>query len=444
MSDDSTHTSSSSFRIPSCSILTLLSSLLLLILVTCITVSLTSVMMTIQVMTVMGIMVVPPYSTKIPTTAPDWLHYPGSYDGEKGEDYELQELRARVRVLEEEISRHQSGGQASSLGGGGGLSLPSIGKVTETRQVQFIPPLINHYHHHTVDTATRDNDSSAADPLCKGITLRIASIIPPRAVLYDEDGTPSHQKIPPIIWQTYKTSRMPDRMAQNAFNWAGMNPEYAYRFFDDNLAREYLVSSDALPVSTSDIKNALDQLPRMFQNGAGVAMADIWRLAVLYEYGGVYADVDSIIVNPLRRWVDPHATVVTSIEAGRFIAQYVMMFRPKHPVTKEALRSAVRNIINRTPSSLAKFPDTLEAYTGPAVVKGAFDTWLSAHNQQLVASDKPIVIGEDIRVFEDVGFSGNVKFKDGKYHADLKKCNQGHWLYGWYRNSADKQKKRKK
>ncbi|KAF4718333.1 hypothetical protein FOZ62_002441, partial [Perkinsus olseni] len=280
MSNYSDHTSSStsSFRIPSC-ILTLLSSLLLLILVTCITVSLTSVMMTIQ----------------IPTAA-DWLHYPGSYDREKGEGYELQELRARVRVLEEQISRHQSGGQASSLGGGGGLSLPSIGKVTETRQVQFIPPLINH-HHHTVDTATSDNDSSAADPLCKGITLRIASIIPPRAVLYDEDGTPSHQKIPPIIWQTYKTSRMPDRMAQNAFNWAGMSPEYAYRFFDDNLAREYLLSSDALPVSTSDIKNALDQLPRMFQNGAGVAMADIWRLAVLYEYGGVYADVDSIIVN---------------------------------------------------------------------------------------------------------------------------------------------------
>ncbi|KAF4720323.1 hypothetical protein FOZ63_034151, partial [Perkinsus olseni] len=177
-------------------------------------------------MTVMGIMVVPSYSTKIPTTA-HWLRYPGSYDKEKREGYELQELRARVRVLEELLSLHQSGGQAASSlegGGGGGLSLPSIGKVTETSQVQFIPPLIN-YHHHTVDTATSDNDSSpTADSLCKGITLRIASILPPRAVLYGEDGTPLHQKIPPIIWQTYKTSRMPDRMAQNAFNWAGMNP----------------------------------------------------------------------------------------------------------------------------------------------------------------------------------------------------------------------------
>ncbi|EER19232.1 conserved hypothetical protein [Perkinsus marinus ATCC 50983] len=212
---------------------------------------------------------------------------------------------------------------------------------------------------------------------------------------------------------------MPDRMAHNTFNWAGMNPEYAYRFFDDDLVKEYLLTTDALPVSTSDMKDALQQLPSMFHNGAGVAMADIWRLAVLYEYGGVYADVDSIIVNPLRRWVDSNATIITSIESGRFIAQYVMMFRPKHPVTevvnKEAIRLAVRNIINKTPSSLAKFPNTLEAYTGPAVVKEAFDT---------------------VRVFEDVGFSGNVKFKDGKYHADLKKCNQGHWLYGWYRSSS--------
>lgn len=48
----------------------------------------------------------------------------------------------------------------------------------------------------------------------------------------------------------------------------------------------------------------------------------------------MYADVDSIIVNPLRRWVDSNATIITSIESGRFIAQYVMMFRPKHPVTE--------------------------------------------------------------------------------------------------------------
>lgn len=66
-----------------------------------------------------------------------------------------------------------------------------------------------------------------------------------------------------------------------------VNLRYAYRFFDDDLVKEYLLTTDALPVSTSDMKDALQQLPSMFHNGAGVAMADIWRLAVLssIDYG---------------------------------------------------------------------------------------------------------------------------------------------------------------
>ena len=42
------------------------------------------------------------------------------------------------------------------------------------------------------------------------------------------------QKIPKIIWQTMKTNQVPLFMKNYADSWIELNPEYEYRFYDDN------------------------------------------------------------------------------------------------------------------------------------------------------------------------------------------------------------------
>jgi mannosyltransferase OCH1-like enzyme len=45
-----------------------------------------------------------------------------------------------------------------------------------------------------------------------------------------------------------------------------------------------------------------------------VTQADIWRLLCLYEHGGVYADIDTVCINPICSFIDMQADFV--IESG--------------------------------------------------------------------------------------------------------------------------------
>ena len=51
--------------------------------------------------------------------------------------------------------------------------------------------------------------------------------LPPRSsIIYD-------QKIPKIIWQTMKTNQVPVIIKNYVDTWLIQNPEYEYRFYDD-------------------------------------------------------------------------------------------------------------------------------------------------------------------------------------------------------------------
>ena len=52
------------------------------------------------------------------------------------------------------------------------------------------------------------------------------------------------------------------------------------------------------------------------------AKADIWRLAIVLHYGGVYADSDVKALQPFRERVWPNASVVSGIGRGKDLHQW--------------------------------------------------------------------------------------------------------------------------
>ena len=66
------------------------------------------------------------------------------------------------------------------------------------------------------------------------------AIIP--KVLPARDSMEYEQKIPKIIWQTMKTSRVPVFMKNYADTWIRLNPEYEYRFHDDDDIIDFIKS----------------------------------------------------------------------------------------------------------------------------------------------------------------------------------------------------------
>jgi hypothetical protein len=94
--------------------------------------------------------------------------------------------------------------------------------------------------------------------------------------------------IPNIIWQTHEPERenLPYPFNLNSKNWQEKNPNFGYIYTS---ARQRL----------SDIKQYAPQLERIYNISSGVAQADIWRYVITHEFGGFYADMDSICIKPL-------------------------------------------------------------------------------------------------------------------------------------------------
>lgn len=87
-------------------------------------------------------------------------------------------------------------------------------------------------------------------------------------------------RIPKRIIQTYKTSTVPVLMSNAIQSILDRNPNYEYIFFDDEACRTFMREK-----TSQRILDAYDSLI------PGAYKADLFRLAVLYEYGGWYLDV---------------------------------------------------------------------------------------------------------------------------------------------------------
>lgn len=158
----------------------------------------------------------------------------------------------------------------------------------------------------------------------------IPKALPPR------DSMEYKQRIPKIIWQTMKTNEVPVFMKSYADSWINLNPEYEYRFCDDNDIADFL-------------RKDFPEYLKSYQNlKYGASKADLWRYLVMYKYGGIYADIDCMCMNPLRNWIDKHATFVTALGTNKDICQWLIITAPNNPIFLRAAQKTLQNSKNNT------------------------------------------------------------------------------------------------
>lgn len=141
------------------------------------------------------------------------------------------------------------------------------------------------------------------------------------------------QIIPHIIWQTWKTANAAGSEHQRAIrSFLEHNPEYEYYLFDDENALEFICAF-------------YPELALIYQQAKpGAVKADLWRLAVMFRYGGVYFDTDSSSVAPLRTIIWPNASVVTGLGVLGDFHQWALIYAPRHAIMKTALKYASYNL----------------------------------------------------------------------------------------------------
>jgi hypothetical protein len=139
--------------------------------------------------------------------------------------------------------------------------------------------------------------------------------------------------IPKIIWQTAKSTPHPSA-TKLIESWKVKNPSYQLSFMND-LQCDQFIKDNFSP----EFYNVYALLP------LGIMKADMWRVAVVYVYGGIYADIDCECVVPLDTWLADYSLVVAVETDTGELSNFFFAATPKHP----ALLSVLNRLVELVP-----------------------------------------------------------------------------------------------
>jgi len=176
--------------------------------------------------------------------------------------------------------------------------------------------------------------------------------------------------IPKNIFQTHKSFsylKKKPHLLKSMKSWTkyAENNEFNYYFYDNETCDKFMKENmDARTYS------AYRLLPM------GVMKADLWRYCVIYKYGGIYADVDTICnVNP-NIFITDALLVVTSEPTCNYFCQWSFAAPAGSPILKQIIDLSVERILKLNKG------DTINVHylTGPAVFTDGIIKYLNDNN----------------------------------------------------------------
>jgi hypothetical protein len=238
----------------------------------------------------------------------------------------------------------------------------------------------------------------AEEKYCRGIdyTQNCSNVIPMfRPAKKQADY---YQVIPHAIWQTWKTTQAAGRQHHHSMlSFLDQNPEYDYYLFDDTEALQFICVF-------------FPELALIYQQAKpGAVKADLWRLAVMFRYGGVYIDTDSRSVVPLQTIIWPNASVVTGLGPLGDFHQWALIYAPRHVLMKTALKYASYNLKRLYSNQQG---GSMIDVTGPGALHAAVRDTFQAHQctsynsnalQAMYPHDAPILIEQSESCMKKLG-----------------------------------------
>ncbi len=198
-------------------------------------------------------------------------------------------------------------------------------------------------------------------PFVKGLGYVFHAIFPNKRFTLPAQAKPllrskSHKTIPRILWQTNFTNQATLPVYLNYLWNRLMAPRFAYRFMVTQDRDEYL--QQAHP----DVYQAYQRLT------VGAAQADLWRLAVLYDQGGVYLDMDGCLMTRLEKRLKEDQQQLFITNRKKRFTNYFIAAAPGNLAIKQVLDQALDNIAHHRVES------GVYHLTGPGVLNQVLTT----------------------------------------------------------------------
>lgn len=161
---------------------------------------------------------------------------------------------------------------------------------------------------------------------------------------------------PPVLFLTYRSrAEVPDYVWQR---FAKYTKGYTIEFFDDTRCRLSLY-----PFGPTVMKK--------FDSLRGAHKADLWRYCMMYQHGGVYSDIKTVMTRQLSEIVpreDHNYTVLGMSRYGDQIYNGFLALVPRNPVMMESIHHVVKTPVKEAKREYLVFcfalHSLLSAYLG--------------------------------------------------------------------------------
>ena len=187
--------------------------------------------------------------------------------------------------------------------------------------------------------------------------------------------------IPKNIFQTWHTLELPTYMRKNNKLLQELNPEFNYYLYDDRMCRNFIIE-----YFDRDTLYAFDTLL------PGAYKSDLWRLCILYVYGGIYLDIKYVNA-PNFKFINMIHKEYFVRDHGYGIYQALLICLPKNEILMKCINHIIYNVKNKL------YLNNALEITGPQLMCKYFvrhqinnlEVWLS--HRGILYNNIPILCG---------------------------------------------------
>lgn len=227
--------------------------------------------------------------------------------------------------------------------------------------------------------------------------------------IYSQNGEAmNYEKIPKQIFLTLdkEYSELPQIIKDNIENTKSINPEYKIRYYSNSDAEKFI--EENFPEYLDDYNTLIP----------GAYKADLFRLLLLYKYGGVYNDIGHVYLKPIHKFISENETlVVCAHDLGSpsdHLYNGIIASVNDHPVIKKSIDIVIENIRNRYHGRSALEP------TGPISFAKAFNLHFERNPDEPIDvgmfNEKTKIIVHNKGFVEDIDGTQIIKLKFNNYY----------------------------
>jgi mannosyltransferase OCH1-like enzyme len=195
--------------------------------------------------------------------------------------------------------------------------------------------------------------------------------------------------IPKNIYQTHKSINYINtkpKLVTALKSWINHSKEFNYFFYSNEMCDNFIKNN-----FDEKVYKAYSRLP------LAVMKADLWRYCIIYKYGGIYADTDTICkINPNIFINDSLLTVAPENETH--LCQWTFSAPANSPILKTIIDLSVERILN---INEIKGEHIIHHLTGPGLFTNGIEKYLKENNKPIFSNKKHYYKYSDpiIRVF---------------------------------------------